>query len=118
MQNFYHFNFSNLSVLDLKNPSFSNFENASPRDQIISLIGFQPGLSCIQLTKIINSFREKKVTNQAIFHLLYELSSEGVLLKKEKKYFVNSIWLSKLKDTISQIEEKSFSENNSTIILC
>jgi hypothetical protein len=118
MKNFLPFSFKTISVLDLKDPHFSDFEGASVREQVISLIGFQPGLSCIQLTKIINSIREKKVTNQAIFHLLLELSTEGILLKKEKKYFVSLDWISKLKIAISEIEEKSSSSIDQTIILC
>lgn len=118
MENFLDFNFKNISVLDLKNPVFCELSSVSVRNQVISLIGFQPGLSCIQLTKIINSFREKKVTNQAVFHLLNELAIEGVLLKKEKKYFVNLEWISKLKNTISEIEEKSSLFHDQTIILC
>ncbi|HNV01138.1 MAG TPA: hypothetical protein PKK60_01780 [archaeon] len=118
MEKFLDFNFRNISVLDLKNPAFCELSSASVREQVISLIGFQPGLSCIQLTKIINSLREKKVTNQAVFHLLNELAIDGVLLKKDKKYFVNLEWISKLKNAISEIEEKSILSHEQTIILC
>ncbi len=118
MQKFLDFNFKNISVLDLKDPVFSELSSSSVREQIVSLIGFQPGLSCIQLTKIINSFREKKVTNQAVFHLLNELYADGVLLKKDRKYFVNREWISKLKNTICEIEEKLSGSQEQVIILC
>jgi predicted transcriptional regulator len=108
-----------LMMLEIRAPFSSSLNSSSPstRDALVSIVGFQPGLSCAQLTKIVRKTRKADISQQAIFKLLNQLVEEGVIQKTERRYALNQTWITQAKKFLTQIEERTAKAETSPLIL-
>ena len=109
--------FNSKFVFDLRPPFSSSFSNvSSTRDSVVSILGFFPGLSCKQITTLVFRARSEPISQQAIFKMLNSLVADGVLVKDERKYFLNSEWLKQAKKFFETVQERS-SINQSVVLV-
>ena len=110
---------SGLLVLEIKAPFSSSLTSSSPstRDALVSIVGFQPGLSCAQITRVVRKTRSTDISQQAIFKLLNQMVEEGVIIKEERRYALNQTWITKAKTFLTQIEERTAKAETTPLIL-
>lgn len=104
----------------VKKPPFSSrlsFSSMPTREAVICLIGFYPGLSCVQLSKLIHRAKAKRISVQCVFKVLSCLLSEGVLIKSGRKYFINEDWIIDSKKFLEEFEERKSCLNKTMLFV-
>jgi predicted transcriptional regulator len=83
-----------LQVFDLRSPFSSNINRFdSTRESLISFLAHYPGLSCKQLAVLVEKSKNGNISPQAVYKTLNQLVEEGVLIKNERKYFLDETWV-------------------------
>ncbi len=104
----------------VKKPPFSSqlsFSIMPTREAVICLIGFYPGLSCVQLSRLIQRAKTKRISVQCVFKVLSSLLSEGVLTKSARKYFINEEWIRDSKKFLEEFEERKSCLNKTMLFI-
>lgn len=95
--------------MPLKETSLSNIDQffckENTKNQIILALSRQPNLTGLEVFLVIRKSFGKKLTYQAIHKALQELANEQILLKEDKKYFINANWLKKIKKQVDSLVE-------------
>lgn len=75
------------------------------KDMVIGILSFEWPLTLTAIYNRISKNYNHFSTCQATFKAMYELVEEGVLLKKNKEYSINPLWIEKIKEFSTQIEK-------------
>lgn len=73
------------------------------KDLVFTILSKEYPLRIIQLTNFIKKRYGKSVTFQAVRKAVLELTSEGVLIKREDKFSINQKWVLETKTMLSEL---------------
>lgn len=81
------------------------FCKENTKNEILSILSKASNLTGLEIFLILRKNFGKKLTYQAIHKALQELVNAEILAKENKKYFINSNWLKKLKKQVDSLAE-------------
>jgi len=96
-----------LQVFDLRSPFSSNINRFdSTRESLISFLAHYPGLSCKQLAVLVEKSKNENISPQAVYKVLNQLVEERVLIKNERRYFLDETWICSGKKFFEEVAKK------------
>ncbi|MDD3160227.1 MAG: hypothetical protein PHQ98_04620 [Candidatus ainarchaeum sp.] len=107
--------FDNLPFKKLPITSHMSLSTHSTRELIISIIAFHPNLSCIQIKKMVSKLKSKNISSQAIFLILLKMVDEKILIKNQRYYSLNPVWIEETKSFFEKIPANY--EQNDLVLL-
>ena len=87
----------------------------STKERIISILGEQWPLGINKIKSNLTK-KGKRVTYQAIHQFLGELQLDGVVIKKEKEYMLNPVWISKVSEKTNKLLENYSKKSEEAIM--
>ena len=97
--------------------SLSATKLLSTKEAVFFIIGYCPGVSCIQTKKILRKEFNIDLTIQGVHKVLSELAQKSMILKNSSSYYANIEWIEQTKKNLNTIKERTISKEELIVIV-